>query len=228
MKISELFASIQGEGILTGVPSLFIRTSGCNLRCSWCDTPYTSWQPEGDQMTVDEILAWTARHPSYRHAVLTGGEPMIQPELPDLARALAANGFHITIETAGTLAAGIECHLMSISPKLANSTPPEDTAGPWTLRHEQLRINPSALASLTSNYNHQLKFVVSSESDLVEIRSIAAPLCTPPDRVLLMPEGRSREELARKAVWVAELCKQTGYRFCPRLHIDLYGSRRGV
>ena len=87
MRIAEIFYSIQGEGILAGVPSIFIRTSGCNLRCHWCDTPYASWKPEGPEMSIEEILkkisGWDCNH-----IVLTGGEPMIAPDLPELATAL--------------------------------------------------------------------------------------------------------------------------------------------
>ena len=102
MKIAEIFYSLQGEGSLLGVPSVFVRTSGCNLRCSWCDTPYTSWQPEGEERTVDSILAEVLAYPA-RHVVLTGGEPMLQPQLVPLSRALREAGWHITIETAATV-----------------------------------------------------------------------------------------------------------------------------
>jgi 7-carboxy-7-deazaguanine synthase len=108
MWISELFYSIQGEGILSGVPSVFIRTSGCNLRCVWCDTPYTSWKAEGDHRSLDEIMEYVTQH-STGHVVLTGGEPMIAPETPDLTRRLRFAGQHITIETAGTEYAEVEC-----------------------------------------------------------------------------------------------------------------------
>ena len=122
MKIAELFYSLQGEGSLVGVPSVFIRTSGCNLRCSWCDTPYTSWQPEGTELSLDQILDEVQAHPA-RHVVVTGGEPMIAPEIVPLTERLRALGLHITIETAGTVFQPVACDLMSISPKLANSTP---------------------------------------------------------------------------------------------------------
>ena len=144
MLISETFYSLQGEGELTGVPSFFIRTSGCNLRCAWCDTPYASWKPEGAERTVAELVSEAKLHPG-RHAVLTGGEPMIAPDLPALAAALRAEGFHITIETAGTVAppAGLACDLASISPKLANSTPSAEAAGAgWAARHEASRRRP--------------------------------------------------------------------------------------
>lgn len=228
MRISEVFASIQGEGILAGVPSLFIRTSGCNLRCHWCDTPYASWSPEGDDWSVERIVDWVATQPVYRHVVLTGGEPMIQPDLPELARRLDAMGLHITIETAGTVFADMPCHLLSLSPKLANSTPPPESPDGWAARHERLRINEDVLLRLTSRYEYQLKFVVSSPADLDEIHSLARLCRTPSGRVLLMPESRTREELYTRGPWLAEICKQTGYRYGPRLHVELYEDRRGV
>src|SRR5215218_6948470 len=99
MRISELFYSIQGEGKLMGVPSTFVRASGCNLRCTWCDTPYASWDPEGEELSVDEIVARVTAFGS-RHVVLTGGEPLIMPEMDALCDALHARGHHITVETA--------------------------------------------------------------------------------------------------------------------------------
>ncbi len=228
MKISEVFASIQGEGILAGVPSLFIRTSGCNLRCHWCDTPYTSWTPEGDDWSIDRIIEWVKQYPAYRHVVLTGGEPMIQPELPDLARRLDGLGLHITVETAGTVSAELPCNLMSISPKLSNSTPLDKEGGRWAASHDRLRVNENVLRHLTKTYVYQLKFVVTCVENIEEIRPIVALCGAPPERVLLMPEGRSREEIQSRAGWLVELCKKTGYRYCARLHVDLYGNRRGV
>src|ERR1700761_919619 len=155
LKIAELFYSLQGEGSLVGVPSFFIRTSGCNLRCVWCDTPYTSWNPVGEEMSVDTIVAEALRHPA-RHAVVTGGEPMIAPEVVQLTERLRAAGMHITIETAGTVIKPVACDLMSISPKLANSTP----EGPFAGQHERLRYQPDVLRRLTNAYDYQLKFVV--------------------------------------------------------------------
>ncbi len=103
MKIAEIFYSLQGEGSLVGVPSIFIRTSGCNLRCTWCDTPYTSWRPEGEDRSIDQILSTLQDWPAARHVVVTGGEPMIQPEIAALMERLRAIGMHTTIETAGTV-----------------------------------------------------------------------------------------------------------------------------
>ncbi len=224
MWISELFYSIQGEGILSGVPSVFIRTSGCNLRCSWCDTPYTSWKAEGEHRTLDEIMTYVRSH-SKSHVVLTGGEPMIAPETPELTRRLRAAGQHITIETAGTEFVEVECDLMSVSPKLAHSTPRE---GEWTERHEALRYRPATIRRLMDRCEYQLKFVVASESDLAEIHSMVKELQADPQRVLLMPEGIDIATMNERGAWVSEVCKREGYRFSPRLHVYLYGNRRGT
>jgi 7-carboxy-7-deazaguanine synthase len=224
MRISEIFYSVQGEGILAGVPSVFIRSSGCNLRCSWCDTPYTSWHPEGEEMTVDAIAERVASFSAARHAVITGGEPMIANGVVELSEKLRARGMHITVETAGTVFSPVACDLMSISPKLANSTP----EGVFHDRHEQLRLQPDVLRRLTQDYDYQLKFVVANESDLAELQQIAALVNAPPEKIILMPEGTSADVLSERGLWIAELCKQHGYRFGPRLHVYLWGAKRGV
>jgi 7-carboxy-7-deazaguanine synthase len=223
LKIAELFYSLQGEGSLVGVPSVFVRTSGCNLRCSWCDTPYTSWQPEGTELSLDQILDEVRAHPAH-HVVVTGGEPMIAPEILPLAERLRDAGLHITIETAGTVFKPVACDLMSISPKLANSTP----EGPFRAQHERLRIQTDVLAELMARYEHQLKFVIARADDLDEVRAIVAALRADSGRVILMPEGTEPSVLRERSVWLAEICKEEGYRFSPRLHVDLWGSKRGV
>jgi 7-carboxy-7-deazaguanine synthase len=230
MLIAEIFHSLQGEGRLLGVPSVFIRTSGCNLRCNWCDTPYASWHPEGRQLTVDEILAEAAQYPS-RHVVLTGGEPMVAPEIHELAFQLQERGYHITIETAGTVPPrGIACDLASLSPKLAHSAPDDRLDAAWRAKHEQLRWQPGVVADWIAAGDYQLKFVVRSEADLAEIEAMLreTECAVPPDRVLLMPEGTTVEALRARAGWLAELCKARGYRYAPRLHVELYGNQRGT
>ncbi|MBM3814719.1 MAG: 7-carboxy-7-deazaguanine synthase QueE [Acidimicrobiia bacterium] len=227
MKIAEMFYSIQGEGTLVGVPSVFVRTSGCNLRCHWCDTPYTSWAPEGEEKTLEEIAAY-ARANSTGYTVVTGGEPMIAPEIVELTRRLRAAGEHITIETAGTVFAEVDCDLMSISPKLANSTPLERDGGRWAGQHERLRWKPAVVKRLMGLCAYQLKFVVVEPEDLEEVREMAAEVGAAPDRVVLMPEGVDAETLRERSGWLSEACKREGYRFTPRLHVILYGNRRGV
>jgi 7-carboxy-7-deazaguanine synthase len=227
MKIAELFYSVQGEGVLLGVPSFFVRTTGCNLRCTWCDTPYTSWTPEGTEMSIAEIVAAAQQH-SGRHVVITGGEPMIAPAVVELTQAFRAAGFHITIETAGTVFQPVECDLMSISPKLANSTPHEREGGRWAAQHERLRIQPEVLRKLTQHFNYQLKFVFQSTVDLTEINELVRLLGAPRERVLLMPEGTTPTLMRERGLVLAEICKETGYRMSPRLHVELWGDRRGV
>jgi len=223
LKIAELFYSLQGEGALVGVPSVFIRTSGCNLRCSWCDTPYTSWQPEGNELEIQQILDEVNAHPA-RHVVVTGGEPMILPEVIPLTERLRALGLHITIETAGTVFRPVACDLMSISPKLSNSTP----GAPWAGQHDRLRIQPRVLLELMGRYPYQLKFVIATPGDMDEVRPLLETLRADRERVILMPEGIDRDVLRERSVWLAEICKDEGFRFSPRLHVELYGNQRGV
>ena len=227
MKISEIFYSIQGEGMLTGVPSAFVRTSGCNLRCTWCDTPYTSWTPEGMEMSLEEIVAAVRQYPG-RHAVVTGGEPMIAPQIIELTHGLKQLGLHVTIETAGTVFHPVACDLMSISPKLANSTPQEREGGRWAAQHERLRYQPEVLHKLMSEYEYQLKFVVASPDDLAEIARMLEETAADHSRVVLMPEGATSDAIRERAPWLTEICKREGFRYSPRLHIDLWGNRRGV
>lgn len=232
MLISELFYSLQGEGTLTGVPSVFIRTSGCNLRCRWCDTPYASWDPEGTEMSPAAIMEALTQWPAARHAVLTGGEPMIARGIHDLAAALRAAGFHITIETAGTIAPdGIACDLASLSPKLAHATPrPGEADDAWIRRHDAARRRPEVLRAWHAHTTCQWKFVIDSHADLDEMHALMAETgcAVAPWEILLMPEGRSAEELAARSAWLSDVCLRTGHRFCQRLHIALYGNRRGT
>jgi 7-carboxy-7-deazaguanine synthase len=223
MKIAEIFYSIQGEGALVGAPAVFVRTSGCNLRCSWCDTPYTSWNPEGEDMTVEQIVGKVGEYRA-PYVVLTGGEPMIAPAVGELTRLLRATGIHLTIETAGTVFQQVGCDLMSISPKLSNSTPD----GLFRTQHERLRFQPEVLRKLMDKYEYQLKFVIAEPGDVEEVKRVAAAVRADPRRVILMAEGRDTATLHARGVWLAEICKAEGYRLSPRLHVDLWGDRRGV
>ncbi len=228
VKVSEIFYSIQGEGKLAGVPSVFIRTTGCNLRCTWCDSPYTSWKPEGESATVDEILDRVSDFPT-TYVVLTGGEPMLAAGVESLTRLLRDAGYHLTIETAGTIWKDVVCELASISPKLSNSTPWEREGGRFAERHERDRLNLDVVRRLMGLGDYQLKFVVDRPEDITEIDVVLCQLGSyNAANVLLMPQGVIREELDRRGPWVADLCKQRGFRYCPRLHIALYGNTRGT
>jgi len=231
MLIAETFYSIQGEGELTGVPSVFVRTSGCNLRCAWCDTPYASWQPEGEIRTIPQIVAAVESHPAARHVVLTGGEPMIAKDVHALAAELKATGRHLTIETAATVAPdGIACDLASLSPKLLNSAPDPLAHAAWRRKHEATRWQPDVVRAWVDRYAYQFKFVVARPEDVDELEHMLAALHReiPRHKVLLMPEATSLDRMRERAAWLGDLCKARGYRYAHRLHIELYGNRRGT
>jgi len=226
MKIADIYKSIQGEGRLTGVPSVFVRASGCNLRCWFCDTPYASWQPEGEDYAVDEIIAeieeWECRH-----VVITGGEPMLFAELIPLCDELHRHGRHVTIETAGTLYLPAACDLMSISPKLSTSAPDPAQHPRWSRRHERERRQPAVVARLVAEYEFQLKFVVDSPDDVAEVESWLAGLPpVDPARVLLMPQGRTADEVAERAPWTEAECNRRGWTYCPRRQLQWFGPVR--
>ncbi|MEM6294379.1 MAG: 7-carboxy-7-deazaguanine synthase QueE [Myxococcota bacterium] len=232
LRIQERFVSVQGEGILAGVPSSFVRLSGCNLRCAWCDSPSSSWSPEGEQVTLDELLSWCGAGP--RHVVITGGEPLMFPRVGPLTQALANAGHHITIETAGTVdQPDLRCDLASISPKLAHSTP-RDRAPSLADRHERLRWQPHVVRGLM-RFEHQLKFVVRAhtddalEADVAELQTMLGELdVDDPQRVLLMPECIDPTQLQPRYRRIAALCLQHGYRLGPRLHITAFGHTPGT
>jgi 7-carboxy-7-deazaguanine synthase len=281
MRIAEIFRSIQGEGRLTGTESIFVRTSGCNLRCGYCDTPYASWTPEGEELPVDEILARVGElqqlpppafasqasplplagapseisplplagegqgvraegavpsaaspHPSPlpkgegRHVVLTGGEPMLWAELVPLTTRLRDRGWHITIETSGTLYLPVVCDLMSVSPKLSNSTPEGDPR--WSERQTLNRQAPDVIHRLAAEYDCQWKFVIDRPEDCDEVEDFLAEFpAIEQSRVLLMPQGTDAGVLAEKAAWLGPYCVRRGYQFCPRRQIEWFGAERG-
>ena len=231
MKISELFFSIQGEGELTGIPSVFVRTSGCNLRCRWCDTKYSSWTPEGENVDIEELVEKVCSYPA-RHVVITGGEPMIAKDIKEFVDFLKQSGKHITIETAGTIAPnGIQCDLASISPKLSDSTPEKgEISEEWIERHDSTRIDYNILNEWIDSYEFQLKFVVSRKEEINEVKCIIDKIESDilPEKVLLMPEGTDSETIHSRYDMLVDLCKENGFRMCNRLHLDLFGNTRGT
>ncbi len=232
MRIAEIFRSLQGEGLLTGADSVFVRTSGCNLRCRYCDTVYASWTPEGENLSVGEIVDQVdrlAKPQAAGHVVITGGEPMLFAELILLCAALRRTGKHITIETAGTLYLPAKCDLISISPKLSNSTPSPDIAPQWTRRHESNRHAPQVIRQLVAEHEYQLKFVVDCPDDCREVEMYLSEFPEiDRDRVMLMPQGTDADELAERAAWLELYCVEHGLKFCPRRQIEWFGSVRGT
>ena len=250
--------TFQGEGKLTGTACLFIRTSACNLRCAWvgldgngslCDTPYSSHNPEKNQMEVEDIVkivVENTREQNIDHVVISGGEPTMQTEaLAELCLQLNRLGYHITIETNATIydeRISTYSDLMSMSPKLASSTPwvanlknsGVEYKQKWAERHERDRINVEVMQRyINDRYHHdwdfQLKFVISTEQDIEEIESILSQLNGfNPSDICLMPEGVDVNTLNSRTGWVAEQALKRGWRFCPRLHILMFGKNRYV
>jgi len=227
MRVCEIFESLQGEGRLTGTRSVFVRASGCNLRCGYCDTPYASSEPEGEDLAVEEIFDRVTRFDA-THVVLTGGEPMLFAELVPLSQRLAAAGRHVTIETAGTLWLPVACSLMSISPKRANSAPRPEHAAAWATRHERTRHAPEVIRRLVCEYDYQVKFVIDRPEDCEDVEAYLSELPEiDRDRVLLMPQGTTVAELEERAGWLRAYCQSHGLTFCPRRHIEWFGPVRG-
>ena len=231
MVVNEIFHSIQGEGLLAGTPSVFIRLAGCPVGCEWCDTKYAWDANDGEELPIPGIVNKIDQWPC-RYVVITGGEPMMNPQLPDLAKAIKERNKHITIETSGIkFVTGLACDLMSVSPKLSNSGTKK---GPDPF---------SSVRQLIRRYPYQLKFVVDSPDDLPEIQqaveqiggaNIRNEFETSEDaakmaatRVMLMPQAKTRDELIAKSPMVAQMCREAGYVFCQRLHILLYDGARG-
>lgn len=221
LKICELFHSVQGEGLYAGVPSQFVRLSGCNLACHWCDTPYASRaDAESRDVSIDELLRELGALPFAQHVVVTGGEPMLQDAIGELTQALSAEGRIVTIETNATrLPRGIACGLASLSPKL-----------PGSQADGRDGLAPEVINAWCGAYLCQLKFVVADDADVEAALAVIEHLKQPPprERLFLMPRARTREEMAERAPWLVETCKREGLRYGPRLQLELFGNQRGT
>lgn len=238
LPINELFYSLQGEGKLAGVPSVFIRTSGCNLRCWFCDSYHTSWEPTHAWLDIDTIIDDVEDHDQAEHVVVTGGEPLIHDETLELLDRLSAAGYHMTVETNGTIYREAAIDLASVSPKLRSSTPTETKDpkedGQWADRHETRRIDMDGLCRLVEDYTFQLKFVVTDRDDMQEINQLVNRLRASTDAVirdsdvLLMPEGATRERLDETRELTADVAMEHGYQYTPRLHVDLWNDAPGT
>lgn len=240
----EIFHTIQGEGVSAGCPAVFVRASRCNLHCVWCDTDHTwnfqgtPWPHEKDALPgyakhrkADVTFEITPAEAAKRilefkcqRVVITGGEPLLQEEaFVEMIRQIRAVMPDCVFEVE-TNATRIPCPAFAdavdqfnVSPKLSNAGMPES-----------LRLNDQALRFFAAAPKAWFKFVVSSPDDLTEIKILELNYAIPRQHILLMPEGRSAADLDRTATWLAEICRDGGYRFCDRLHIRLWGDRRGV
>jgi organic radical activating enzyme len=240
----EIFHTLQGEGMSVGLPAVFIRASRCNLHCVWCDTDHTwnftgtPWPHEKNAVpgytkhsksaVTYEISAEEAaeRILSFRcpRTVITGGEPLLQEgEFLEMIRHIRRQqpGHQFEIETNGTRlpspAFDAVIDQYNISPKLGNAGMPES-----------LRINPAALSEFAASRKAWFKFVVATPDDMLEIETLCGAHEIPRQRVLLMPEGRTSADLDRHTAWLADVCRDGGYRLSDRLHIRIWGDKRGV
>lgn len=228
MLISEVFYSLQSEGTYTGRPCVFIRTSGCNLRCTWCDTPYTSWSPQGETRTVAQLMADTEAWREVKHVAVTGGEPMLQKDVAPLVDALKERGHFVAIETAGTIYDDrVRPDFFSISPKLQNSYP--------TREHDkELRIHRANNTCdqlsrfVDSGVDYQFKFVIRDDGDTAEVLSTISRFRIDREKVFLVPEATSAEQLKSRALVVSDICKREGLAYSGRLQIDLWGNTRAT
>lgn len=241
--IGELYTCLQGEGKYIGIPHILIRVSGCRLRCqfkdSFCDTPYASWKPEKGKFTLDDIVKFYEDNSHIKHTMITGGGPTSVPtllkELCDIGKQF---NHLVTIETEGSEFVQTSAECISLSPKLSNSTPVPGTYMPYIgrdvtekdrLKHEKWRCNYDAMKQLIRNHSdYQLKPVISSEEDLEEVKYIQQILDIPDNKIWLMPEGLTEDELNNRRKWLMEIAINEGYNFTDRLHIIAYGDKRGV
>ena len=227
---------------MTGTPSVFVRLSGCNLRCRYCDTPFAAAEAEGEYLSTQEVVKRVADH-ECSHVVITGGEPLLFADVAPLSRELKRRGLHVTVETAGTVDLDVSCDLMSISPKLKNSTPlpckVSERSGAngddycrisaIAQRHDRIRHAPDVIRRLIGGYDYQIKFVVDSVDDCLEVESYLGEF---PEidrsKVMLMPQGVEQKLLEEKARWIIPYCEKNGLAFCPRRQIEWFGGARGA
>lgn len=243
LPINEMYTCLQGEGKLTGVPHILIRVTGCKLRCqfanSFCDTPYSSWSPEKGKFSYGDIHNFYEKHSHIKHTMITGGGPTSHPEmLRELCKIGKQYGHYITIETEGSEYVSTQADMISLSPKLSNSTPRPGTVMPFSgkvvtekhkQRHEKWRCNYDAMKMLLDVHpDYQMKPVISSEKDLQEVKELQKILSVPNNKVWLMPEGLEPKQLNKRRRWLMDLCTEQGYNFTDRLHIIAYGDIRGV
>jgi 7-carboxy-7-deazaguanine synthase len=227
LPVSEIFFSIQGEGVNIGKPSLFIRLYFCNLSCVWCDSKYT-WENQDKAkegidyflMDIQEILNYISKFDCNR-VVITGGEPLLhQEKLKNLLKELKNKGYYIEIETNGTIKPKEEIiklvDLFNVSPKLSNSKV-----------DYKLRIRNEVLKVFSEINNSIFKFVICDVKDLDEVDELVKKLNIKKEKVYLMPEGTDEKTIKERSLWLIDESKKRNYNFTTRLHILMFGNQRG-
>ena len=217
LRISETFLSLQGEGPSAGTPAHFLRLQGCGVGCHWCDTKYSWDAAGGDACSVDAALGRALSLGRSPLLVVTGGEPLEHPVLVPLLAAALERWPRVEVETSGVSPPPLSHERLSwnVSPKLP-SAPPR-----WaeTWRHAAAwRAEPRAT----------FKVVVGDAPDPGDALRLIAEHGLPRERVMLMPEGLTDAAVREHATALAEICKREGFRLSPRLHIWMWGAKRGV
>lgn len=243
LPINELYTCIQGEGKYAGIPHILIRFVGCRLRCqfanSFCDTSHNSWKPEKGSIKYEDIIAFYETHPVIKYTMITGGGPTLSAEvLQEICSLAKSYGHTVTIETEGSEFVQTCADLISLSPKLSSSTPRLGNINPYTNQevkqshidqHEKWRQNYEAMALMINRHeDYIIKPVVTNERDLIEVEELLDKLNVPNNRVYLMPAGVTDEQLNATRKWLFDVCIKNGYRYSDRLHVIVYGDKRGV
>lgn len=243
--IIEIYTCLQGEGRDTGKPMILVRMSGCRLRCqfsdtSFCDTAYASWKPDKGQYTLNDVVKIIRDNPQIKHLLITGGGPTLNPTLlTELVNIGNELGKYVCIETEGSEFVQTRADFISLSPKLANSSPRIGTKLPFDnerlvtekdfAQHEKWRRSYDAMERLISQHkDYQFKPVITCEADLLEVRHLIKILSIPPQKVWIMPEGTTSEELDKNRKWLVDVCIREGWNFTDRLHVTIFGNKRLV
>jgi 7-carboxy-7-deazaguanine synthase len=216
LRISEIFTSVQGEGPSVGTPSVFVRLQGCDVGCAWCDTRYSWDARRGEAMSLETVLG-RVKEAATANVVVTGGEPLEHPGFVALVTGIKAMGLRVEVESAGTeRPPPVPVDQWNISLKLAHSGVPEAR-----------RLRPAAIERFR-DLGAWFKFVVAEERDVDEVLALQTRHGLPSERIVLMPLGMRRQEQETRMPQVIEWCRRHGFRFSPRLHILVWGPRRGV
>ena len=226
MKISEIFSSIQGEGIHAGKPSVFLRTALCNLKCVWCDTKYTwdwdnyDYSKEVHEIPIEKVIE-KIKEFEPKHIVITGGEPLIQQN--DIALLLSKLGddYFVEVETDCTIIPDSvmleHVNHWNVSPKTSNSG-----------NSREAREIPQCYDFFVKLENSVFKFVIENESDLVEIDELITKYSIPKNKILLMPQASTKDELNLKKEEIEKIAMANGLLFSSRLQVERWGNQRGT
>ncbi len=224
MKVVEIFKTIQGEGILTGVVSVFVRFVGCNLRCKWCDEKFSLNTEASEEVAIPELIKKIKKY-KCKNIVITGGEPLLHNDIILFTKELKKEGYFITIETNATIKKKVCCDLVSMSPKLSNSTPYKADKN----KYAKIRLNIDVIKYYIKNYDYQIKFVVSSERDIKEIKRVLSKIENyGKSRILIMPLASSRKQLYISQKKIVKMCIENNWRYCNRLQLQIWGKGKEV